>query len=45
VAEYRAAGMDGMVPKPIDIAALFQAMEQALEPAYPEDDATAVSAA
>jgi signal transduction histidine kinase/CheY-like chemotaxis protein len=45
VTEYRAAGMDGMVPKPIDIAALFQAMEQALEPAYPEDDATAVSAA
>jgi signal transduction histidine kinase/CheY-like chemotaxis protein len=42
VAEYRAAGMDGMVPKPIDIAALFAAMEQALEPAYPEtagDDA------
>jgi len=36
VAEYEAAGMDSMVPKPIDIAALFQAMEQALEPAYAE---------
>jgi signal transduction histidine kinase/AmiR/NasT family two-component response regulator len=32
VAEYEAAGMDSMVPKPIDIAALFAAMEQALEP-------------
>jgi len=33
VAEYQAAGMDGMVPKPIDITALFHAMERALEPA------------
>jgi signal transduction histidine kinase/CheY-like chemotaxis protein len=33
VAEYEAAGMDGMVPKPIDVARLFHAMEQALEPA------------
>jgi len=32
VAEYLAAGMDSMVPKPIDIATLFQAMERALEP-------------
>jgi CheY-like chemotaxis protein len=45
VAEYEAAGMDGMVPKPIDIAALFQAMEQALEPAYEEPRSEAVSAA
>jgi signal transduction histidine kinase/ActR/RegA family two-component response regulator len=44
VAEYVAAGMDGMVPKPIDIAALFAAMEQALEPAYDEAGAV-VSAA
>ena len=36
VTEYLAAGMDGMVPNPIDIAALFQAMEQALEPAEDE---------
>jgi len=43
VAEYRAAGMDGMVPKPIDIVALFQAMEQALEPA--EDEGLRASAA
>ena len=35
VSEYLAAGMDGMVPKPIDVAALFQAMEQALEPLDP----------
>lgn len=42
VAEYEAAGMDGMVPKPIDIAALIQAMEQALEPmADASEDATA----
>ena len=36
VAEYEAAGMDSMAPKPIDIAALFAAMEQALEPDYGE---------
>jgi signal transduction histidine kinase len=36
VAEYEAAGMDGMVPKPIDITALFRAMERALEPVYGE---------
>jgi two-component system, sensor histidine kinase len=46
VAEYEAAGMDGMVPKPIDIAALFAAMERALEPVYADGDASqAVSAA
>jgi signal transduction histidine kinase/CheY-like chemotaxis protein len=28
--EYEAAGMDGMVPKPIDVTALFNAMEEAL---------------
>ena len=44
VAEYHAAGMDGMVPKPIDIAALFQAMERALEPA-PEAAEGAAAAA
>jgi signal transduction histidine kinase/CheY-like chemotaxis protein len=36
VAEYEAAGMDGMVPKPIDVTALFNAMERALEPAETE---------
>jgi CheY-like chemotaxis protein len=36
VAEYKAVGMDGMAPKPIDMGLLFQAMEQALEPAYPD---------
>ena len=45
VAEYLAAGMDGMVPKPIDVAALFRAMEQALEPVYEDVEAEAVSAA
>ena len=45
VAEYRAAGMDGMVPKPIDIAALFQAMEQALEPAPEAQAGPATSSA
>jgi CheY-like chemotaxis protein/two-component sensor histidine kinase len=44
VAEYEAAGMDSMVPKPIDIAALFAAMEQALEPAYAEAEAQAAVA-
>jgi CheY-like chemotaxis protein len=28
--EYEAAGMDGVVAKPVDIAALFDAMQQAL---------------
>ncbi|HEY3949387.1 response regulator [Phenylobacterium sp.] len=36
VAEYKAAGMDGMAPKPIDMTLLFHAMEQALEPVYPD---------
>ena len=31
VAEYRAAGMDGFVPKPIEIGVLFAAMKAALE--------------
>jgi two-component system, sensor histidine kinase len=45
VAEYEAAGMDGMVPKPIDIAALFGAMEQALEPvSQPSADQSASAA-
>jgi signal transduction histidine kinase/ActR/RegA family two-component response regulator len=43
VTEYDAAGMDGMVPKPIDITALFGAMQQALEP--PQTDAAQASAA
>jgi CheY-like chemotaxis protein len=30
VVEYQAAGMDGVVPKPVDMGALFSAMEQAL---------------
>jgi len=45
VAEYKAAGMDGMVPKPIDIAALFAAMELALEPVASEVEEQAASAA
>ena len=45
VAEYEAAGMDGMVPKPIDIAALFAAMEQALEPPADASANQAASAA
>jgi PAS domain S-box-containing protein len=36
VAEYRAAGMDGFVPKPIEIGILFAAMKEALEAADPE---------
>ncbi|MBS0333505.1 MAG: response regulator, partial [Proteobacteria bacterium] len=35
VAEYKAAGMDGMAAKPIDVTRLFHAMEQAMEPACP----------
>ncbi len=45
VAEYRTAGMDGMVPKPIDMTALFHAMELALEPADEETSVQAASAA
>jgi signal transduction histidine kinase/ActR/RegA family two-component response regulator len=44
VAEYLAVGMDSMVPKPIDIAALFAAMEQALEPSYADEPAQAAVA-
>jgi signal transduction histidine kinase/CheY-like chemotaxis protein len=33
VAEYEAAGMDHMVPKPIDVTSLFAAMERAMKPA------------
>jgi CheY-like chemotaxis protein len=36
VAEYEAAGMDRMVPKPIDVRTLFAAMEQALAQGAPE---------
>jgi CheY-like chemotaxis protein len=32
VAEYLAAGMDGHVAKPIDVAKLFQALQAAIEP-------------
>jgi len=45
VTEYLAAGMDGMVPKPIDIAALFQAIEQALEPVPAPATASAAASA
>ena len=45
VAEYEAAGMDGMVPKPIDITALFSAMEQALEPTADGNEGEAASVA
>jgi len=41
VAEYEAAGMDGMVPKPLDITALFQAMEAAFARAEVDADAAA----
>jgi CheY-like chemotaxis protein len=39
--EYEAAGMDGLVPKPIDVAKLFAAIERVL--AEPEDMAAAVA--
>ena len=32
VAEYEAAGMDGVTPKPIDVVSLLNAMQAALEP-------------
>jgi CheY-like chemotaxis protein/anti-sigma regulatory factor (Ser/Thr protein kinase) len=38
VAEYRAAGMDGHVAKPIDAARLFQALEAALDETAGQDD-------
>ena len=31
VAEYRAVGMDAFVPKPIEVATLFAAIQQVLE--------------
>ena len=31
LAEYRAAGMDGLVPKPIEVGVLFGAMQEALD--------------
>ena len=31
VAEYLGAGMDGFVPKPIEVARLFEALQQALD--------------
>jgi signal transduction histidine kinase/FixJ family two-component response regulator len=43
IAEYAAAGMDGHVAKPIDAAALFAALERALEPDEP--NVVAISAA
>ncbi|HEY3799561.1 MAG TPA: ATP-binding protein [Caulobacteraceae bacterium] len=42
VAEYVAAGMDGFVGKPIEVAALFGAIETALTPAEPELAAAAL---
>ena len=39
VAEYRAAGMDGFVPKPIELAVLFAAMNEALAAGEPEASA------
>ncbi len=38
VAEYRAAGMDGFVPKPIEIGQLFAAMTEALDAAEAEPE-------
>jgi CheY-like chemotaxis protein len=45
LAEYEAAGMDGVVPKPIDIAKLFEAMDQALAKAPAAAPAAESSAA
>jgi signal transduction histidine kinase/CheY-like chemotaxis protein len=39
VADYRAAGMDGHVSKPIQVAKLFEAIEAALNPAAAENAA------
>ena len=39
--EYEAAGMDRVVAKPIEIAALYRAMEQALGPTEHRDTAAA----
>ena len=43
VAEYDAAGMDGVVAKPVDLATLFGVMEQAL--AVDPGEAVAVAVA
>jgi signal transduction histidine kinase/CheY-like chemotaxis protein len=45
--EYEAAGMDGMVAKPVDIAVLFNVMEQVLAQAkaFPEEPSWQASAA
>ncbi|MDB5431754.1 MAG: sensor histidine kinase/response regulator [Caulobacter sp.] len=39
IADYMEAGMDGVVAKPIDMTALFQAMDRALAPASDGADA------
>jgi signal transduction histidine kinase len=45
IAEYEAAGMDGVSPKPIDLVALLGAMQEALEPAAdPTADGASVAA-
>jgi signal transduction histidine kinase len=41
VAEYAAAGMDGVAPKPIDLVALLTAIQQALEPSAASVDTAA----
>ena len=41
VAEYRASGMDGFVPKPIEIAVLFAVMNEALAATEPRAGALA----
>ena len=43
IAEYRAAGMDGFVSKPIDIEKLFAAIEAGLDEAGDATDAEAVA--
>jgi CheY-like chemotaxis protein len=45
IAEYAAVGMDGHVAKPIDAAALFAALERALEPDETGADVVSISAA
>ena len=37
IAEYRAAGMDGFVAKPIEVARLFAALEAALTMSVPAE--------
>ena len=43
IAEYAAAGMDDHVAKPIDAAALFAALERALEPGEAETEAASAA--